>query len=85
MLVDARSKKLIKWLEGTNWPDGFTWDLSVEMVKNYIAQKLTIKYELETYKVFLNPDRLTRSDYDAIIEIAIKNMLDSGKIWTKDK
>jgi len=80
MLYDGRDKKLIKWLEGTNWPEGFTWSLSLQMVNEYITQKLTIKFDLETITLFLNSSKLTKSDYEAAISIAIKRMSESAAI-----
>ncbi len=80
MLTDGRDKRLIKWLEGTNWPDGFTWTVEVALIKDLIAQKLTLKLDLETVELYLNPKILTKSDFEACIAIAIKRMSESGKI-----
>jgi hypothetical protein len=86
VLTDGRDKRLVKWLEGTNWPEGFTWDLSISLVQdNYIAQKLVLKYELEHIELLLNPNRLTKTDYETAINIAIKRMQDSGKIIQETK
>lgn len=80
MLTDGLDPTLKKWLEGTNWPDGFKYEHKLKMVKNYIAQEVTIRRGIDSMTIFVNPKKLSRSEFDYFIASAIKNIQGSSKI-----
>ena len=85
VLTDGRNEKLKKWLDNTNWPEGFQFEHRIKMVKNYIADEVKISYGLDSMQVFFNANKLTRSEFDYAIQSIIKNIQLSSKTTLRYK
>ena len=71
--LDPRDKKLRKWLAGTNWPKGYTYEHKLVPISNGMAfaNKVSIIKGLNRVEYYMNSKVLTRSDFDHIVEKSI--------------
>ena len=76
---DGRDPKLKRWLEGTNWPEYFEYEHVLKMVEGVPVDELTVKKGIDKVAVFINTKRLTRSDFDYVINSLIKNIEHSSE------
>lgn len=80
MLHDGLDSTLKEWLDGTNWPEGFHYTQTPVMVSNYLAQKLRVWKGIDSIELFLNANKLTKSDFEFVISSVIRNIEGSSAI-----
>lgn len=78
LINSPEEKRLRRWLSETNFPEGFYWTLVTEMYQGRAVCKVRLTYDLEKFEFLIDPFRLIRSDFDYIIETAIRRMKESA-------
>ncbi len=89
-MICLKDKKLKKWLEGTNWPEGFGYTHKVEnpIVSGHmrILNKLTIFRGISRLEYYINTKVLSKSDFEHVVKTSIETInRDYDRLFANNK
>lgn len=64
---------------GTNWPEFYHYEVKCKLVSGRIVNQVRIYKGVDSVTLFIKPERLTKSDFEYVVNSTIKSIENSSK------